>query len=92
MNYKSTGVDVELGDDVSKILYNAARLTWEHRKWRFGEVVELFEDFTGLRGIHVGGLPVGTFTNLGFDGIGIFRKFTWCLQTISWKGSLFLIE
>ncbi len=32
MNYKSTGVDVELGDDVSKILYNAARLTWEHRK------------------------------------------------------------
>ena len=68
--YSDSGVNVELGDNASKVLYNAAKQTWENRKGRFGEVVELFEDFSGLRGIHVGGLPQGTFMNLGFDGVG----------------------
>ncbi|MBI5347384.1 MAG: hypothetical protein HZB66_02135 [Candidatus Aenigmarchaeota archaeon] len=31
MDYKSAGVDIELGDDASKVLYNAARQTWERR-------------------------------------------------------------
>ena len=30
--YGDAGVNLELGDDVSKILYNAARQTWENRK------------------------------------------------------------
>jgi phosphoribosylformylglycinamidine cyclo-ligase len=68
--YADSGVNIELGDDASKVLYNAAKLTWENRKGRFGEVVELFEDFSGLRAIDVGGLPKGTFMNLGFDGVG----------------------
>lgn len=68
--YADSGVNIELGDDASKVLYNAAKQTWENRKGRFGEVVELFDDFSGLRAIHVGGLPQGTFMNIGFDGIG----------------------
>ncbi len=68
--YSDAGVNIELGDDVSQVLYNAAKQTWENRKGRFGEVVELFPDFSGLRAIHVGGLPQGTFMNLGFDGVG----------------------
>ena len=70
MDYRSAGVDLELGNEASEVLYNAARLTWENRKGRFGEVVELTSDFSGLRGIHVGTLPPGTYMNLGFDGVG----------------------
>jgi len=70
VNYADSGVNIELGDDASKILYNAAKLTWGNRKGRLGEVVELFEDFSGLRAINVGGLPSDTFMNIGFDGVG----------------------
>ena len=68
--YADSGVNIELGDDASKVLYNAARLTWQNRKGRLGEVVELFEDFSGLRAINVGGLPKDTYMNLSFDGVG----------------------
>jgi len=68
--YADAGVNIELGDDASKVLYNAAKKTWRNRKGRFGEVVELFEDFSGLRAINVGGLPQGSLMNLGFDGVG----------------------
>ncbi|MEK6933343.1 MAG: AIR synthase-related protein [Nanoarchaeota archaeon] len=68
--YADARVNVDLGDDASKVLYNAAKQTWKNRKGRFGEVVELFSDFSGLRAVHVGGLPQGTYMNLGFDGVG----------------------
>lgn len=70
VSYRDSGVDVELGNDVSKILYNAAKLTWENRKGKLGEVVVPFDDFSGLRYVRVDGLPKGTVMNLGFDGIG----------------------
>ena len=70
MDYKDSGVNIELGDDASKILYNAAKLTWENRKGCLGEIVELYPDFSGLRAIHVGGLPEDAYMNIGFDGVG----------------------
>lgn len=70
IDYKSSGVNLELGDDASRVLYEAAKLTWENRKYRLGEVVEIFEDFSGLRAVNVGGLPNDTYMNLGFDGVG----------------------
>src|SRR3989344_6275503 len=54
----------------SKILYEAAKLTWKNRTGRLGEVVELFDDFSGLRAINVGGLPEDAYMNIGFDGVG----------------------
>ncbi|HLC81061.1 MAG TPA: AIR synthase related protein, partial [Candidatus Nanoarchaeia archaeon] len=54
----------------SKILYEAAKLTWKNRAGRLGEVVELFDDFSGLRAINVGGLPEDACMNIGFDGVG----------------------
>ena len=36
--YADSGVNIELGDDVSKILYNAAKETWKNRKGKLGEL------------------------------------------------------
>lgn len=70
ITYKDSGVDQELGDEVSSMLYNAAKLSWPNRKGRLGEVFTPFDDFTGVRVIDVGGLPKGTVMCLGFDGVG----------------------
>lgn len=32
LDYKSSGVNIELGDDASRVLYEAAKLTWKNRK------------------------------------------------------------
>lgn len=69
-NYADAGVNIELGDDVSKILYNAAKETWKNRQGRLGELIVPFDDFTGIRAIDVSQLPKGTLMNIGFDGVG----------------------
>jgi phosphoribosylformylglycinamidine cyclo-ligase len=68
--YADSGVNIELGDDVSKILYNAAKQTWKNRKGKLGELIVPFDDFTGVRAIDVSNLPKGTLMNIGFDGVG----------------------
>jgi len=68
--YADSGVNIDLGDDVSKILYNAAKQTWDNRKGKLGEVIVPFDDFTGVRAIDVSNLPSGTLMNIGFDGVG----------------------
>lgn len=68
--YADSGVNIELGDDVSRILYNAAKQTWENRKGTLGELVVPFDDFSGIRAIDVSSLPSGTLMNIGFDGVG----------------------
>lgn len=70
ISYKSSGVDIHLGDKASQILYEAARKTWANRSGRLGEVIIPFDDFSGLRMVHVGGLPQGTILGIGFDGVG----------------------
>jgi phosphoribosylformylglycinamidine cyclo-ligase len=68
--YADAGVNIELGDDASKVMYEAAKLTWVNREGRLGEVVVPKDDFSGVRTIDVGGLPSGTVLNMGFDGVG----------------------
>ena len=68
--YADSGVNRNLGDEVSKILYNAAKQTWDSRKGRFGEVIVPFDDFSGIRAIDVSNLPTGSLMNIGFDGVG----------------------
>ena len=62
-------VNIELGDDVSRMLYEASRLTHENRP---GFLVEFHESFSGLRAIPASVLKdVGNmFINLAFDGVG----------------------
>jgi phosphoribosylformylglycinamidine cyclo-ligase len=68
--YKSAGVNNEAKEDVSRILYEAARQTWQNRKGKLGEVIVPFDDFSGIRAIDVSRLPQGTLMGMGFDGIG----------------------
>jgi phosphoribosylformylglycinamidine synthase I len=69
-SYADSGVNIELGDDVSKILYNAAKETWGNREGKLGQLIVPFDDFSGVRAIDVSGLPRGTLMNIGFDGVG----------------------
>ncbi len=75
MKYSDAGVDVELGDTASEIMYNAARLTWDNRKGRFGELFVPHDDFGGIRGMYASGLPEGTLIGSGSDGIGTKVEF-----------------
>ena len=50
-SYSDSGVNVDLGNDVSKILYNAAKLTWDNRKGRLGELIVPFDEYEDT-GIH----------------------------------------
>ena len=70
ITYSDAGVDIELGDLASDILYEAAKETWSNRKGMLGEVVSPFDDFSGLRGIDISALPADIIMGLGFDGVG----------------------
>lgn len=70
ITYSDAGVDVELGDQASNILYEAAKATWANRQGQIGEVICPFDDFSGLRAIDISGLPSDTLMGLGFDGVG----------------------
>lgn len=68
--YAESGVHNDAKEEVSKILYNAAKQTWKNRNGKLGEIIMPFDDFSGVRAIDVSNLPVGTLMNMGFDGIG----------------------
>lgn len=68
--YAEAGVHLDLGDAASRLLYNAAKHTWEQRQGRFGEVIIPHDDFSGVRCMAVGALPADTVMGIGFDGIG----------------------
>jgi phosphoribosylformylglycinamidine cyclo-ligase len=70
IDYKAAGVDIELGDDASKILYEAAKLTFRNRDGNIGEVIVPFDDFSGVRAVDIGSLPEGSLMCMGFDGVG----------------------
>jgi phosphoribosylformylglycinamidine cyclo-ligase len=62
-------VNIELGDDISRMLYEASRLTHSNRP---GFLVEFHESFSGLRAIPANVLKdLGNmYMNLAFDGVG----------------------
>ncbi len=70
LDYKDAGVNIELGDDASKILYNASKITFENRKGNIGEIIVPFDDFSGVRVVDISKLPEGSLMCVGFDGVG----------------------
>lgn len=87
MTYADAGVNVDLGDEVSGMLYEAAKKTWKNREGKIGELTVPFDDFSGLRVTDVSGLPEGTILHLGFDGIGTkveIAQRTRCFSTVAY--------
>ncbi len=70
ITYKNTGVDVDLGNDASKILYNASKLTWKNRDGKFGDVKSSQNSFSGLRFLDLGDVPKDVKLSLSSDGVG----------------------
>jgi phosphoribosylformylglycinamidine cyclo-ligase len=70
VTYAAAGVDLNLGDAASRLLYEAAQRTWKQRQDRLGAVIIPHDDFSGIRAIEVGNLPPDTVMGIGFDGIG----------------------
>jgi phosphoribosylformylglycinamidine cyclo-ligase len=68
--YAQAGVNLDLGDAASRLLYSAAKHTWEQRWGRFGEIIIPHDDFSGVRCIALSALPPDTVMGIGFDGIG----------------------
>jgi phosphoribosylformylglycinamidine cyclo-ligase len=60
-------VNIELGDDVSKMLYEASKQSWENRP---GMVVEIHPSFSGWRAIRPDYKPTDCYEGMGSDGIG----------------------
>ncbi len=70
MDYKKSGVNIKLGDDASKVLYQAAKQTFKNRKGDIGELIVPFDDFSGLRVVDISNLPKDSVMSMGFDGVG----------------------
>lgn len=69
MAEKIQDVNIKLGDDVSKMLYEASKLTHANRP---GLLTEFHESFSGARAIPMHQFPDvnNLYMNLGFDGVG----------------------
>ena len=70
LTYKDAGVDIQLGDDASEIMYNASKLTWKNRRGKIGAVDEEFPGFFSLRTVDFSNLPPGTVGGHNQDGVG----------------------
>tara|TARA_Y100000031_G_C8188253_1_gene370065 strand:+ start:170 stop:1264 length:1095 start_codon:yes stop_codon:yes gene_type:complete len=68
--YEKSGVNVNKGNEASKIFYEAEKETWKNRQNGLGEIIVPNDDFSGVRAIDVSSLPIGTLMNMGFDGVG----------------------
>lgn len=73
--YQSAGVNLELGDELSKMLYEASKQTWANRSDKFGEPAAAHDSFSGLRGLSFVPLlelpdPELITFYMGDDGVG----------------------
>lgn len=70
MDYAQSGVNIELGNEASKMLYEAAKKTFKNRAGNIGEIITPVDDFSGIRVIDISKLPEGSMMCMGFDGVG----------------------
>ncbi|MGH7240910.1 MAG: AIR synthase-related protein [Candidatus Saccharimonadales bacterium] len=73
--YKAAGVDLQLGDELSQMLYEASKQTWVNREGKFGEPTSAVDSFRGLRDMSIAPLlnapePEGIRMYICDDGVG----------------------
>ena len=73
--YAAAGVNLELGDDLSKTLYEISKMTWENRAGKYGEPVAELDSFSGLRSMPIAPLlevpdAKNIVTMMADDGVG----------------------
>lgn len=69
--YRAAGVDLVLGNDVSKMLYEAAKHTWTDRIGRLGELAEYGTGFSSFRGMPLTAIGLPDYIlSAGADGVG----------------------
>src|SRR3989344_7064225 len=64
--YKNSGVNQELGNICSKIMYEASRKTWKNRKGLSGEIKAPIKNFSGIRFATIKQKQI----LMNFDGVG----------------------
>jgi len=69
LNYKAAGVDIDVGDSASRIMYEASRRTWDYRRDLPGFVETPAEFFAGVRSVDAGRFA-NALVGLNFDGVG----------------------
>lgn len=67
--YKDAGVDIEIGDEASKIMFEASRASWEIRKDVLGKVISESFHFGALRYVNTPEIP-DLVIGLNSDGVG----------------------
>jgi phosphoribosylformylglycinamidine cyclo-ligase len=73
--YKEAGVDLQLGDELSQMLYEASKQTWANRAGTFGEPTSSVDAFRGVRDMSLAPLlrvpkPDGIRQFMCDDGVG----------------------
>ena len=68
--YAKAGVDVDIEAKASRIMYEASKKTFQNRHGLVGEVIQVSDDFSGLKMVSVEQLPKGSFFSIGFDTAG----------------------
>tara|TARA_A100001037_G_scaffold304679_2_gene342271 strand:+ start:2383 stop:3513 length:1131 start_codon:yes stop_codon:yes gene_type:complete len=68
--YAGAGVDVDIESKAARMMFEAAKKTFQNRKGKIGEIIIPFDDFSGVRAIDVSKLPEGSMMGMGFDGVG----------------------
>ncbi len=84
--YRESGVNVELGDVCSRIMYEASKRTWENRKGLLGEVSAPVDDFSGSRFVSISGLE-DMVVMMNFDSVGTKTEIAERLSSASGKFS-----
>jgi phosphoribosylaminoimidazole (AIR) synthetase len=67
--YAQSGVNLDAGDDASKIMFDASRLTWTNRSGIPGEISLSFDSFSSVRFVDVARFP-DAIIGMNFDGVG----------------------
>lgn len=68
-SYDSAGVNLIIGDDASKVMFNASRETWKNRKGLPGSVTLAHDSFSAVRFIDTSMFP-DAIIGMNFDGVG----------------------